>query len=678
MKKNLNSLTVASGFARLAVCALLSLAGVWSAWGGIGSAPINPAFKEWQRKRNLNGDSAVTNAVAKGGRLLSAPSEAEAYPLGYVPGTIDYSYLRDINYQNVYQAGSSALPSRFDLRDNQMVTPVKNQGSFGTCWSHATMGALESVLLMKGEGAFDFSEKHLANTHGWDYSFANGGNGTMATAYLTRWSGPIAESEDPYPTSSYVPSSPEGTPLGHVQNVKILAPMSDASDTAEIKKTVMEHGGVYVGYYHVWNALSANGRNFYWNGNESLIEYGDGGHAVLIVGWDDDYSKSNFKATPPGNGAFIVKNSWGTGFGDNGYFYVSYYDATFGREELFSFVNLESVDNYARVYQYDPLGHVANCGGRETCWGANMFTAAASESLAAVGFYANVPNTKYEISVYTGCSAGKPMSGTRKTVQSGTCDFSGYVTVPLDTDVSVTQGSRFSVVVKLTTPQYLYPIAYEAYFSYTYNKKTYWTPTSGAEASAGQSFFSQDGSNWWDFTDCIHATANFCCKAYTKSATVVKPTLSSIAITGVSSLTSGESAQFTCEATYSDGSKKSVSPTWSIERSSQNYASVTSAGVVKAKEVTQQQTATVKASYTEDGVTKDDTWSFYVTVAAPDAPTGVTATQGTEASCVRVSWTAPAGATGYAVYRAMANNSNNAQYLENVTVPRYNDTKVTP
>ena len=523
MKRKMMSWFVASGFARLAACALLSLAGVWCAWGDVAIgkiAPINPAFKEWQRKRNLNGDSAVTNAVAKGGRLLSAPSEAEAYPLGYVPSTIDYSYLRDLNYQNVYQAGSSALPSKFDLRDNQMVTSVKNQGSFGTCWSHATMGALESMLLMKGEGAFDFSEKHLANTHGFDLSFTNGGNGTMATAYLTRWSGPIAESEDPYPTSSYVPSSPEGTPLGHVQNVKILAPMSDASDTAEIKKTVMEHGGVYVGYYHVWNALSSNGRNFYWNGNESLIRYGDGGHAVLIVGWDDDYPKSNFEAMPPGNGAFIVKNSWGSGFGDNGYFYVSYYDATFGREELFSFVNLEPIDNYDAVYQYDPLGMVSSIGySKTTAWGAAMFTASETTQLASVGFYALVPNTAYAIYVYTGCSASAPRSGILATSQSGKTDSAGFFTIPLSSKASLSARERFSVVIQLTTPGYNYPLAFE-YASPRYSSE--------ATASAGETFMSSNGSSWTDFTS-YNGSASFCCKAYTRKATVVKPTLSSIA-----------------------------------------------------------------------------------------------------------------------------------------------------
>ena len=59
---------------------------------------------------------------------------------------------------------------------------------------------------------------------------------------------------------------------------------------------------------------------------------------------------------PPGNGAFIVRNSWGTGWGDAGYFYVSYYDTNFGYGENAVFDDAEPTSNYNAIYQYDPLG----------------------------------------------------------------------------------------------------------------------------------------------------------------------------------------------------------------------------------------------------------------------------------------------------------------------------------
>ena len=298
-----------------------------------------------------------------------------------------------------------------------------------------------------------------------------------------------------------------------------------------------------------------------------------------------------------------------------------------------------------------------------------MFMATNTSSIAAIGFYALVPQTRYSIYVYTNSTIGEPRSGNLATSQDGTVDeWAGFYTIPLTRPVAISSGKRFSIVVKLTTPNYGYQLAYE---------KAIADYSSEATAAAGQTFLSSNGSSWSDFTQ-IDGSASFCCKAYTRSAPPPAATLSSIAISGVTSLTSGQSAQFTCEATYSDGSKKAVSPTWSIARAGQAYATVSASGLVTAKTVSAQQTVTVQASYTEGGITKTATWGMYVTIAAPSAPTGVTATQGTEPSCVRVNWTAPSGATEYAVYRATVNNSKNAKYLENVTVPHYNDTSAVP
>ena len=64
---------------------------------------------------------------------------------------------------------------------------------------------------------------------------------------------------------------------------------------------------------------------------------------------------------------------------------------------------MEATTNYAGMYSYDPLGQSDTVGyGSETAWGANVFTASQSQSIAAVGFFTHVPNTTY--TVYAGAS----------------------------------------------------------------------------------------------------------------------------------------------------------------------------------------------------------------------------------------------------------------------------------
>ena len=628
-------------------------------------APVNPAFRKWQKEQTLRFNESYSAKVRQRHRLLSA-NGIEGINYGISPDVVDMSYLANINSGTVRDV-QGGFPSFYDQRTNGFTTPVKNQNPYGTCWVHATFGSLETWL-KKAEGlTFDFSENNLANLHGFDdfgnKGFNRGGNGNMASAYLLRWDGPVLESDDPYPS---IGTSSKIAPARHVQNVRWIAPRTYYLDNDAIKAAVMSYGGVWVAYYHDFNQAYFNEgtASYYFNGNKSRSI----NHAVTIVGWNDDYPAWKFGTLPPGNGAFIVKNSWGTEFGENGYFYVSYYDESFAWTTSYVFCNAEPVENYNDIYQYDPLGFVNMVGYNSiSAWGAGIFTARANASLAAVGFYSLVPDTAYTLKVYTGCTAGSPTSGTLATTQQGIVDYAGFVTIPLSGRVTLASRQRFSVVVRLTTPGCECPLAFE----YAIDGST-----SEAVANSGETFLSYDGLTWADFTS-VKGSASFCVKAYTSSAVEVKPVLSSIAISGVSSLTSGQSAQFSCKAIYSDGSRKDVSPSWNVT-DGRNFATVSSTGLVTAKSVTEQQRATVWASYTEEGVTKDAAWSFYVTTAAPSAPTGVTATQGTEASCVRVNWTAPSGATEYAVYRAAADNSKNAQYLGNVTVARYNDTSARP
>jgi hypothetical protein len=180
---------------------------------------------------------------------------------------------------------------------------------------------------------------------------------------------------------------------------------------------------------------------------------------VTIVGWNDSFSRNNFSTIPPGDGAFIIKNSWGTTAADwgdvnnnNGYFYVSYYDSDIGYDENVLFT-AETPNEYTNIYQYDPLGWTSSYGyGNPTGWGANIFTAKSNEVLKAVSFYTTDLNCNYVINIYNN-TGSQPISQAGPVLtQGGTISTSGYNTVPLNSGVELKAGQNFSVVLKLTNP----------------------------------------------------------------------------------------------------------------------------------------------------------------------------------------------------------------------------------
>jgi len=628
-------------------------------------SPVNPAFARWQRERAVRIAAGKESEPAKARPARKASARggdgAEEQDFGLVPTVLDMGYLSTLN-DNLTQGVGDEFPASFDLREQNALTPVRNQGSWGNCWAFAAFGSLESWI-KKSEGIeLDLSENHLINRHGWSQGFGKGGNAHMASGYLLRWAGPVAEGDDGYPRPG---ESVEGTPLRHVQRVRWIPGRTAYRDLDGIKSALMAYGALQADYYH-----SAG----YWNAKKASYHFDVAvpgrptNHSVDLVGWDDAYPKGNFDPPAPGNGAFLVRNSWGSGWGNDGYFWVSYYDESFAWKALYSFSNAEPADNYDGLYQHDPLGMVGSIGyGNATAWGANVFTATNASKVAAAGFYAMTPRTTYTLFVYTGCTPKAPRSGTLAAKQSGTIDLAGYATVPLESPVAVSAGQRFSVVLHLTTPGHAYPLATE------YAVAGY---SGAAAAHPGESFLSPNGNTWNDFTDSVASTANFCCKAYVKAQAAAK-TLVSLSIDGVNTLEAGASVAFSCSAAYSDGSAKPIAPAWSIAEGGE-WAEIDAAGTVRALATDEQRQVTVRADYEEGGVAATAAWKFFVTVAAPAAPADLEASQGTEDSCVRLAWSASAGASGYAVYRGTKENSGKAGYLGTVTVPRYADASAAP
>lgn len=459
-------------------------------------APENPAFLQYIQNSGMITQESISSPPG----LVPEPFE--------LPQFGGFSLFADI-------PNTVALPTSYDLRPLSKLTPIRNQGSCGSCWAFASVGSLESSF-MPGE-SLDFSENNLKNLAGYDISCCSGGNRTMSTGYFARWAGPIFEANDPYNTGSC--SSPTLVPTKHLQEVIYLPVRSSSTDNDAIKQAVMTYGAVYTTYYHSDSYYNSTTKGYYFNSSTSA------NHAVCIVGWDDSFSRNNFRTAAPGDGAFLIRNSWGTYWGNAGYFWMSYYDTVLGRTENAVFRG--ETNNYDAIYQYDTLGWTSNTGyGTSTAWFANVFTATSNSSLAAASWYSSAPNSTYELYFYLNPTSGPISSSGPVATKTGTIATAGYHTIALDSPVAITAGQKFSVVVKVNTPGYSYPVPLER-------------PISGycsrATASAGQSYISSSGTSWSDITN-SYANTNVCLKAFTsKSSTPTPGTLSVSPSTSLSS-----------------------------------------------------------------------------------------------------------------------------------------------
>ena len=371
--------------------------------------------------------------------LTISYSSVQAKQLQWLPGVL---FLPPVQFNQVgvpLQVPTGPYPAAYDLRALGRVTPVRPVNSCGTCWTTATMGSLESFF--EPTETWDFSENHMQLfSHG---VCGGGGNDQWATAYLVGWFGPVGESDFNY-------SNPKSNPAvsKHVQNVYFLPPKilngspthNDTDWLNWIKYSIMNFGGVYASIS--WRGANPTYNTYYETVNNTV-------HAVTLVGWDDNFDKSKFissydNSSPPENGAFIAKNNEGPTWGDNGYFYISYYDHTVGTD--CAVFTGEPATNYNRIYQYDPLGLTAS---RTAAAVANIFTAAGDDDIAAVGFYCMEAPASYKIKIYLNPPASAPCATDAQPAAAFnvTLPITGYFTVKLPNKVHLTAGERFSVVL---------------------------------------------------------------------------------------------------------------------------------------------------------------------------------------------------------------------------------------
>ena len=457
-------------------------------------------------EKGSNSISLYTNSAAANinGQLVELKDKVQIVsdklyvPIGDIAQYINYDFVMNYKTASASMARIAAeveLPKHYDMRELERVTPVRDQGLYGTCWAFASWAALETTLTPQEN--LVFSPDHMSLCNSFSLGQNEGGEYTMAIAYMASWQGPVYESDDPYGDGK---TNPDLKARKHLEEAQILAP----KDYVAIKEAIYKYGAVETSIYT--QMKTANSWSGYYNRERATYYYNQEAtcnHDIIIVGWDDDFPKEYFTITPENDGAFICKNSWGTEFGEDGYFYVSYEDANIGTTNVV-YTKLGDANNFDNIYQSDLLGWRGQLGyEKDQAYFANVYRAGEDEELAAVSFYATDVDTTYQVYVVPEFEDEDSLND-RKLVAEGSFEQAGYYTVRLDEAVKLKDNQKFAVVVHIQTPGAVHPVAIE----YDADSRT-----REFDITDGEGYISLYGNKWMSAEK--NKDCNLCLKAFT-------------------------------------------------------------------------------------------------------------------------------------------------------------------
>ncbi|MFQ9516113.1 MAG: C1 family peptidase [Eubacterium sp.] len=437
----------------------------------------------------------------------------------------------------------SSLPAVYGNTDKA----VYNQGSSPTCWAFAGTSLFEyTVDKTNNVTNTSFSVEHLVEKTsimgncGFTATSKQGGNASMFSAYFAAGYGPVSAEDYPWGSATdliqdydFGKSEYRATDIRYIANDRNTDGTLNSNTREIIKESIYNNGAVscsfYIGDYGKYLGNDKVSYYVYEDPNKS------NNHEVLIVGWDDTWSKKNFRTEPEADGAWLVRNSWGSNWGNKGYFWISYEDLTVNPDV--TICGYEKMNDSQKVYNLDESGRSSDIGSSVKQQGfINVFDIENNEKITGVTFFESSTTAICQLFYVPINSDGTPDVSRKIAISDEeSITYSGYHTISVTQNLELDNGSKCGIMVYVKNSN-----GTSIGFERSTNKTL-------ATLNEGESFFcnssgtitdmiSYNNSNWGNFsikliTENISTPISNCtvsdidAHTYTGAAITAKPTI---------------------------------------------------------------------------------------------------------------------------------------------------------